>query len=99
METLELTEKDIFSVLNLLDYVEQNSLLLKWFAAHSSIWGQNVNILNWTNPSCLNDVSDVIFIIYDMNATSLSFVYNLQVLGKSYTHESLDSPIRVFLYI
>lgn len=45
VETLELQRKISFFPLHLLDYVEQNSLLFKWCAAHSSILGQNVSFL------------------------------------------------------
>lgn len=44
-------------------------------------------------------MSDVIFIIYDRNATSVSFAQNLQVLGKSYTHKSLDALRSLSLYL
>lgn len=64
METLGLQRKGFFFPLHLLHYVEQNSLLLKWFAARSSILGKNMNILSWINSSCLNGMSDVIFITH-----------------------------------
>jgi hypothetical protein len=64
IETLGLQRKVFFFTLHLPDYVEQNCLLLKWFAAHSSILGKNVSILNWIKLSCLNGESDVIFITH-----------------------------------